>query len=76
MSTVKFSCMPSGLVIMISGLSYWLTSVEGMPISCTIALEVSELILESVAPMLYSISVGGGVKNRRKIIGKNVSRRV
>ena len=50
MSTMKFSLVPSGLVIRIKGLPYSLVKVEGMPIKLTSALETWALKADRAAP--------------------------
>jgi len=70
MSTANGIVDPSGLVIVIVGFPYSLERVEGTPNAFTIVWLASELMTDRVEPKVYRISVGGGVRKKRKAIGK------
>lgn len=77
MSTENVSVDVSGRVMIIDGLPYAsLVRDEGMPMRLTSALEASELTVDSVAPIVYRMSEGGGIKKAKKAIGKASCRRV
>ena len=70
MSTVKGMVDPSGLVMVIVGFPYSPERVDGTPKAFIIVWLASELITDRVEPKAYRISVGGGVRKKRKAIGK------
>ena len=76
MSMAKGIVDPSGLVIVIVGFPYSLESVDGTPNAFTIVWLASELMTDRVEPKAYRISAGGGVRKKRKAIGKASWRRV
>jgi len=61
---------PDGSVIARAGAPYSAIWVTGNPIVLRMLYEISELRVATPAPAIETISVGGGVRSRRNVIGK------